>query len=333
MCSVLSDRRKEKVSHAAENGKEALQMNRYLPEGLLIHTVENSEYIGSVRGLEKARAQGKILEGIATMCTGEMSLSVELGSVKGIIPRSESLYSEGGIKDIAVITRVGKPVCFKVMGFDTDTEGKTVALLSRREAQRECLECYVSSLTPGNIIPSKVTHLEPFGAFVDIGCGIISLLSIDCISVSRISHPRDRFFVGMELKTVVKSVDKDSGRVSVSHKELLGTWEQNVKRFEVGQTVAGIVRSVEDYGVFVELAPNLAGLAELRDDIKVGQSVAVFIKNIVPERMKIKLVIIDSGRGDTRRGVTPEYFVSGNKIEKWVYSPEVCLRRTETTFL
>ena len=62
---------------------------------------------------------------------------------------------------------------------------------------------------------------------------------------------------------------------------------------EIGQTVAGVVRSVEDYGIFVELAPNLAGLAELKDGVVAGQTAAVYIKNIIPERMKIKLVIID----------------------------------------
>ncbi len=309
-------------------------MNRYLPEGCLIATQENKEYTSTQRGLEKAKACGKILEGIALMCSGELSLSVELGAMRGIIPREEALYSEGVIKDIAVITRVGKPVCFKVVGFDTDSQGRQVAVLSRRAAQLECMENYIMKLRAGDIIDAKITHMEQFGAFVDIGCGIASLLSIDCISISRISHPKDRFFVGMQIKTVVKSIDKDNGRVCVSHKELLGTWEENARNFKVGQTVTGIVRSIEDYGIFVELTPNLAGLAELRDDVKVGQSAAVFVKNIIPERMKIKLVIIDCGRSDVLRGgfSVPEYFVSDEHIERWRYSPEVSVRRIETLF-
>ncbi len=310
------------------------KMNRYLPEGCLISTQENKEYISTQRGLEKAKACGKILEGIALMCSGELSLSVELGDMRGIIPREEALYSECGIKDIAVITRVGKPVCFKVIGFDTDAQGRQVAILSRRAAQIECMENYIMKLRAGDIIDAKVTHMEQFGAFVDIGCGIASLLSIDCISVSRISHPRDRFFIGMQIKTVVKSVERESGRVYISHKELLGTWEENARDFKVGQTVAGIVRSVEEYGVFVELAPNLAGLAELREDVKIGQRAAVFIKNIIPERMKIKLVIIDCGRSDTSNGgfTVPKYFVSDSHMDSWVYSPDVSPRRIESIF-
>lgn len=90
---------------------------------------------------------------------------------------------------------------------------------------------------------------------MDIGCGLPSLISIDQISVSRISHPRDRFAVGESIYAVVKAVEPE-GRVQLSHKELLGTWAQNAELYLPGETVAGVIRSVEDYGVFVELTPT-----------------------------------------------------------------------------
>ena len=302
-------------------------MNKYLPEGSLIGTHENREYITSVSGLEKAMACGKILEAMAVMCDGALNLTVDLCGVKGIIPKEEVLYTEGELKDIAVITRVGKPVCFKVIGIE---DGKVI--LSRRSAQIECMNNFIMTLIPGDITEAKVTHMEQFGAFVDIGCGIVSLLSIDCISVSRISHPRDRFYVGMPIKTVIKSIDYESGRVYVSHKELLGSWEENITEFKIGQTVAGIVRSVEDYGVFVELSPNLAGLAEVKDDVRIGQNVAVYIKNIIPERMKIKLVIIDASDSESVRTDYGYYIKDEKHIDRWQYSPSECKRRVETLF-
>ena len=197
------------------------------------------------------------------------------------------------------------------------------------------------SLIPGDIIRAKVTHLENFGAFVDIGCGIPSLLSVDTISVSRINHPRDRLYNGQMIWVVVKSVDRDSGRIFVSTRELLGTWEQNAARFTPGQTVAGIVRSVEDYGVFVELAPNLAGLAEVRECDRdavqslIGRTAAVFIKSIIPERMKVKLVLIDAHRGEPVPLPRLHYFLRGDEVEhmdRWVYSPAGAKKRVETVF-
>ncbi len=307
-------------------------MNKYLPEGSLIATAENREYISSFSGLEKAMNSGKILEAMAVMCDSQLNITVDLYGMKGIIPKNEAVYCDGEPKDIAVITRIGKPVCFKVMGFETDGDGKKYALLSRRNAQIECMQDFIMSLIPGDIIDSRVTHMERFGAFVDIGCGIISLLSIDCISVSRISHPKDRFTVGMSLKTVIKSIDYDTGRVYVSHKELLGTWSENASEFKIGQTVAGVIRSIEEYGVFIELSPNLTGLAEAREDLVIGQSTAVYIKNIIPERMKVKLVIIDTGNTDTEPSPFKYYCGEGQHIDRWAYSPAECGRVIETIF-
>lgn len=309
--------------------------NRYLPEGMAFGSVENSEYISSVQGLERAMAQGKIIESTAVLCDSEMTLTVDLGKVKGIMKKEEAIYSPSGgsAKDIAIISRVGKPICFKVMAIEYGEGGRACAILSRRQAQIECLHNYLSCLECGDIIPARITHLEHFGAFVDIGCGMASLLSIDCISVSRISHPKDRFYIGMPIKAVVKSIDREGRRIYVSHKELLGTWEENAARFNVGQTVVGIVRSVEQYGIFIELAPNLAGLAEYRDGISVGQSVAVYIKNIIPERMKIKLVIIDSCKSDPASSAL-EYYVSNDRrhMDYWRYSPIGTAKIIESKF-
>ena len=189
-----------------------MTVNRYLPEGSLYGTAENREALASQAMLERAAASGKILEGMAVLCDGEMALTVDLGCMRGIIPRGEAVYQPGGgeARDIAVITRVGKPVCFRVISIERNSAGESYAVLSRRAAQAECVRCYLSSLIEGDIIPATVTHLEHFGAFVDVGCGIVSLLSIDCISVSRISHPADRFYTGMNLRTVVRSIERDA---------------------------------------------------------------------------------------------------------------------------
>ena len=316
-------------------------INTYKPEGMLFYSVQNRAIMSEGRcGLERAMAQGMILESTAMLCDEEMNLRVDLHGIEGIIPREEVCYSwnDEKVKDIAIITRVGKPVCFKVVSV-YEREGKTYAVLSRRLAQIECMNNFVSTLVPGDIVESRVTHLESFGAFVDVGCGIISLLAVDCISVSRFSHPRDRLYCGMKLYTVIKSIDEEKGRIFVSLRELLGTWTENAACFSAGQTVGGIIRSVESYGVFVELTPNLAGLAEIRPDfssdfLECGKPVAVYIKSIIQERMKIKLVLIDS-YVDALPAHSLEYFVdctSERHLSSWKYSPEDSVRVIETVF-
>ena len=120
-------------------------MNQYAPEGNLISSYENHELTSSIKGLEKALERQTILEAPAVLCDHNFNLHVNLGSkIRGIIPRDEVQYSpREETKDIAILTRVGKTVCFKVMGFEQGADGEPVAILSRKSAQRECALNYI----------------------------------------------------------------------------------------------------------------------------------------------------------------------------------------------
>ena len=305
-------------------------MKEFLPEGRRIGTPENEALVSSEEGLKRAAKTGAIIEGVAELCDSGHNLCVRLGEVKGFVPREEGALGirEGSVRDIAILSRVGHPVCFCVREIG-DIGGRLVATLSRADAQRRCVDEYISTLTPGDVIPARVTHLEPFGAFCDIGCGVVALMPIDTISVSRIEHPDERFSPGMDILAVVKSIT--GTRVTLSHKELLGTWAENADMFSAGETVTGTVRSIENYGAFVELTPNLAGLAEPRDDIRVGQRVSVYIKSIIPQKMKVKLIIIDT-LADKAAVAEPEYFITEGHIDRFVYSPEGASRPVFTDF-
>lgn len=306
-------------------------MKKYRPEGWLYQSAENQRLISSPDGLSEALADGTILEARVSVCDSSHNLILDLPCGRAIIPREEGALgiSDGSTRDIALISRVNKIVSFKVTSLCNAPGSSFCAVLSRKSAQAECAGSYINSLLPGDIIDARVTHLEQFGCFVDIGCGIPSLIPIDAISVSRISHPSDRFRIGEMIRAVVRSTD--GSRVCLSHKELLGTWEENAADFQPGETVSGIVRSVEDYGIFVELAPNLAGLAEPKPGIAPGQSVSVYIKAMIPEKMKIKLIIVDVCEDivDPKRN---RYFNSGDHIRSWSYAPECCSKRIGTLF-
>lgn len=306
-------------------------MKSFKPEGQLILTEENRRYLSSSFALHDAYYAEAVLEGRVMRCDGEHNLHVDLGCMKGIIPRNEGALGieEGTVRDIALISRVNKPVSFVITGFSTEN-GETVAVLSRRRVQEECRKEYISALTPGDVIPATVSHIEGFGVFCDIGAGISALMPIDSISVSRIPHPNARFTAGQNIFAVVRSFD-EAGRITLSHKELLGTWEENASEFSVGETVPGIVRSVEKYGIFVELAPNLAGLAEFSEGIEPGSHAGVYIKSIIPSKMKIKLIIVDSFSADYPAEPS-EYFIKSGHIDRWVYSPPESEKLIESTF-
>ena len=306
-------------------------MNGFYPEGKIYETQENKRSLSSVAALGDAIVRETVLEAPVIMCDTDHNLIVDLGCMKGVIPRSEGAIGidDGSTRDIALISRVGRTVCFVVTEFKTDKNGEMYAVLSRKRAQEICKDHIKVGLQIGEIIDAKITHLESFGAFCDIGCGNIALLPIDAISVSRISHPKDRFKVGDDIKAIIKNIAPD-GKITLSHKELLGTWEENAQNFSAGQTVTGVVRSVEDYGIFVEITPNLAGLAEPKEGVKVGQRASVYIKSILRDKMKIKLIIIDSF--DAFYSPEIKYFETASPITEWSYSPKDCYKRITTKF-
>lgn len=278
----------------------------------------------TLQGLREALEQGAVLESVVQRCDLHHDLHLSLGGIPARIPRAEVLspWLSGAERDISILSRVGKPACFFVTDIQADERGAPMALLSRRAIQEQALDYFLEYLRPGSVVTAVVTHLESFGAFLDIGCGIVAMLPIEYISVSRISHPRDRFRPGQKILAAVRSVDREKRRFTMTHKELLGTWMENASWFRPGETVRGVVRSVKSYGTFIELAPNLSGLADAREDLQPGDGVSVYIKSIRPERMKIKLHVIE--KLPPPGGPEPlRYQVTDGVLDRWVYSPAV----------
>lgn len=283
--------------------------------------------------LREALESGEILEAPVQRCGVDHTLHLNLGGVQGRIPREEAVapWISGADRDIAVLSRVGKPSCFTVTALEADEKGAPVALLSRRAAQEQAMAYFLEHLEPGTVLTGRVTRLESFGVFVDVGCGIVAMLPIEHISISRIAHPRDRFQEGQKILAAVWSLDREARRITLTHRELLGTWMENASRFRPGETVRGVVRTVKDYGSFIELAPNLSGLADARERLAPGDGVSVYIKSIRPERMKIKLQVIEKLPPAPIEPIS--YQVTDGRLERWTYSPPNYERQpVETVF-
>ena len=311
---------------------------QFVPEGELLDTPENRAAQQSREALTEAAESGRILEAPCVLCDcATMELRVEfLCGIRGVIPREEAVCNPDGspARDIAVITRVGRAVQFRITGFRRGPHGERIAVCSRRSVQRSFCLSALSSLVPGDVIRAKVTHLEPFGVFCDIGAGVPALLPVDRISVSRVSHPSDRFRAGDSILAAVLSKTEE-GRVYLTCRELWGTWEENASLFSPGTTVRGIIRSVEEYGVFIELTPNLAGLAEPSPEAVPGRRCSVYIKSILPDRMKVKLALIDVGEPAPPAPGTPRLPLPADgpiRLTRWQYSPAGCSKLVETVF-
>ena len=266
------------------------QMQKFMPEGW-----SKTNQIFDLEQLKNAKENGTIIQGFVEKCDENCNLHISLGEkINGIIPRNEmdaiSFDDFGMTKQSICKNKVNHFVQFKVKDIGSDNS----VLLSRKDAEKDVLNWIKSDLQPGMVVNGIVKNMRKYGVFVDIGGGITGLLHIEDISISRIKSPEERFFNGQKIKVVVKYIDKENDRVFLSHKELLGNWEENVQNYQEKMIVDGTVKETDKYknGIFIELNPNLVGLAEYKDGLKYGQKVKVYIKKIIRDKKKIKLIIV-----------------------------------------
>lgn len=249
----------------------------------------------SMNKINNALKNGDIIEGKVEKCDSNYNLYLNLGkNITGIIPREEieaiNIDETGFPKPNICVSKVDKIVQFKVK----DILKNDIVILSRKAVGREAITWMNTELKPGTVVFGIVKNIRPYGAFVEIGGGIVGLVHIEDISISRIKTPLERFQIGQKIKIMIKSIDTKTNRLILTYKELLGTWEENIKELKEGMTISGVAKEKEkaNNGIFIELKPNLVGLAEYKENIDYGQKVDVYIKKIIPEKKKIKLLIV-----------------------------------------
>ena len=110
----------------------------------------------SAAELRAAMANREILQATALAFDTQRQLRFEIGGVKAVMPFAQCAdgAETGTVRDIAVLTRVGRPTCFVVEGLDTGEDGQPVYRLSRAEAQRMCRPTIWMPCSPGTFCPA-----------------------------------------------------------------------------------------------------------------------------------------------------------------------------------
>ncbi len=220
------------------------------------------------------------------------------GHVRAFCP-----YSQMGLRRVedAAATYLGTRMPFKITRYD----GRNIVVSARaviveeRDRQKAHLQ---KSLAEGMTVKGEVTSIRDFGAFVDIG-GVEGLIPVSEIGWSRVDDIKDHFTVGQELTVVIKGLDWEKDRISLSLKETLADpWDSVAATFPIGSTHTGRIARLVQFGAFVTLAPGIDGLVHIsklgggkrinhpREVIEAGQDMEVTIEGIDNEHKRISLV-------------------------------------------
>lgn len=247
--------------------------------------------------LESARANGIPVEG---MVEREIKggYEVRLGEAKAFCPYSQMALRRE--EDPAAC--IGRRLSFMIKEYG---EGGRRVLVSRREileAERERLvDGLRSSLREGQVVRGKITSIQSFGAFVDLG-GVQALLPASEIARERVADIASVLSPGQEIEAVLIKADWQNERLSLSMKSLLADpWESALEKYPKGSRHRGKVVRLANYGSFVSLEPGLDGLlhdSELEADagsgrtgttLKLGQEIDVRVIEVDKARRRISL--------------------------------------------
>ena len=246
-----------------------------------------------VGALVKARITGQNTGG----------LEAKLGNLTAFMPASQSGVRQG--ENLAAL--VGQTLLCKVLEVDP---AKRRVVISRRavlDQERDVARTEsVGRISAGQKLSGKVTRIEQFGAFVDLGGGLEGLLHVSQISHKRVENPAEVLKQGETVEVLVLEIQEGGKRISLSRKALEpDPWADAARRYSVDQVIEGKVTRVSEFGAFVELEPGIEGLLHVSqmgkervrragDLFKPGQSVSVRISAIEPDRNRISLSRIDS---------------------------------------
>ncbi|MGX0244960.1 small subunit ribosomal protein S1 [Staphylococcus hominis] len=297
-------------THHIENPSEIIsegdEIEAYVTKIEIDEENESGAYILSKRQLETEKSyeylqekldNDEVIEAKVTEVV-KGGLVVDVGQ-RGFVPAS--LISTDFIEDFSVFE--GQTIRLKVEELDPKNNRVILSRKAVEQAENDVKKAsLLDSLNEGDVIKGKVARLTNFGAFVDIG-GVDGLVHVSELSHEHVQSPEDVVSVGQEVDVKVKSVEKDSERISLSIKDTLPTPFENIKgKFHENDVIEGKVIRLANFGAFVEIAPGVQGLVHISEIahkhigtpsevLEPGQQVSVKILGIDEENERISLSI------------------------------------------
>lgn len=243
--------------------------------------------------------EGKVVEGIVKNIT-DYGVFVDLGGIDGLLHITD--MSWGRVGHPSEMFQIGDKINVMVLSFDRDNERVSLGLKQMVEDPwNKAAEKY----PVGTQVSGRVVSLTDYGAFVEIEEGVEGLIHVSEMSwTKKIRHPSKVLSVGDEVEAVVLSINPDNKRISLGMKQLEpNPWDVIAQKYPVGTTIAGKIKNITDFGVFIGIDEGIDGLVHISDIswtkrvkhpseiFKKNQEVEAIVLNIDKENERFSLGI------------------------------------------
>lgn len=204
---------------------------------------------------------GNVREGIVKNIT-DFGVFLDLDGIDGLLHITDMTWKR--IKHPSEMVQIGQKLEVIILNVDKDKGRVALGLKQKGSNPWDQIE---DRYPPGTRVRGKIVNLLPYGAFIEIEPGIEGLIHVSEMSwVKNVTDPSEVVKKGDEVEAIVLSVQKEEGKISLGIKQTEhNPWDEVEKRYPIGSNVKAEIRTLTNYGAFVELEPGVEGLIHISD--------------------------------------------------------------------
>ena len=279
--------------------------------------------------------EGAVVRGAVKNLT-DYGAFVDLGGIDGLLHITDMAWKR--VKHPSEVVKVGDEIEVRILKFDRERSRVSLGL---KQLGADPWQNIARRYPPSTRVFGKVTNIADYGAFVEIEDGVEGLVHVSEMDwTNKNVNPAKVVHTGQEVEVMVLDVDEERRRISLGLKQCQANpWKEFAENYNRGDKVAGQVKSITDFGIFIGLPGNIDGLVHLSDiswdqpgeeavrNYQKGQQLEAMVLSIDPERERISLgikqlakdpfsaYIADNPKGTVVRGVVKEVDARGAIID------------------
>jgi ribosomal protein S1 len=247
-----------------------------------------------------SQIQAGMIVAVRVTASNKGGLECDVAGLRGFMPAS--LVSTWRVENLEEM--VGQTL--ECLVTDIVPAARRLVLSRRAVIEKQAAEAktkLLETLEVGAMLDGIVRSVRDFGAFVDIGEGVEGLVHVSQLSWDRVANPADVLQPGQRVRVVVKKIDRDTGKIGLSARDLVESpWQRADEKYHVGATVRGVVSRIAQFGAFVKLEPGIEGLVHVSelanrhvrsvgDVVKEGEPVECRVLSIDADEQRMSLSI------------------------------------------
>jgi len=240
-----------------------------------------------------------IVKGIVKNIT-DYGVFIDLGGIDGLLHITD--MSWGRVKHPGDLVQVGDELDVKILKFDKDKERVSLGLKQVLPNPWDDVE---TKFVIGQRVEGEIVSVKDYGIFAELENGIEGLVHVSEMSwTGKIKNPIKHFSVGEKIEAQVLEIDKENKRISLGIKQIQeNPWTSLASKYPINRKVKGVVKSVVDFGIFIDLGEEIDALIHVSDiswsrknvnpskEFKEGDSIEAMVLIVDPENMKFCLGI------------------------------------------